>query len=605
MAQKKIASRLYLSFSLVIAGFTLCGACLFATMNYVKVNGPVYERIDSGHDLASDVLPPKGYVVESFLVAYQLRDNMADVGYVAALTGYLKTLETGFADQGDYWETETAFLPKNPEIRDSFLGDGRDYAKEFYRVMHDEYLPAVKAGDRARVNALLGGKLSELFEKHRKVMTTIGNLAKESNHKLEEKSEKNVRAASFACLGLFGVFIVGTAIMLYAIGRGIVRPIVMTTGALRELGDGNLAVTIEVRSKDELGEMGTYFNQTVEKQTKLVGEISGQTSTIERGSERLKEKMGETRAIVARIVDGIESVREQTTRQSVSVTESNAAIEQISKNIEQLHRFVGEQAANVVESSAAVRQMIGNVEHVTKSLAINANNVGELSTLSDRGRDAVAKVSESVRTVADDTQKLLGVSQIIQSIASQTNLLSMNAAIEAAHAGDAGRGFAVVAEEIRMLAESSGTQAKTVSSALKQAYGSMKGIEDASETLKRRFDEIDAKVRVIADGERDIKAAMDEQSSGGGEILSAVTQLNEISAQVKTGADEMLSGSREIINESANLARVSASIGESMADMSERTGEIERIVEEVGGLADENGDCIGLLREEVGKFRVS
>ena len=84
------------------------------------------------------------------------------------------------------------------------------------------------------------------------------------------------------------------------------------------------------------------------------------------------------------------------------MTESNAAIEQISKNIEQLHRFVGEQAANVVESSAAVRQMIGNVEHVTKSLAINANNVGELSTLSDRGRDAVAKVSESVRTVADD-----------------------------------------------------------------------------------------------------------------------------------------------------------------------------------------------------------
>jgi len=132
----------------------------------------------------------------------------------------------------------------------------------------------------------------------------------------------------------------------------------------------------------------------------------------------------------------------------------------------------------------------------------------------------------------------------MQNIASQTNLLSMNAAIEAAHAGESGRGFAVVANEIRKLAESSAMQSKTISTVLKKIKGSIDTITKSTEEVLKKFDAIDAGVRTVAEQEGSILNAMEEQGHGSQQILQAMGQLNDLTQGVKREAREMVESSR-------------------------------------------------------------
>ena len=133
----------------------------------------------------------------------------------------------------------------------------------------------------------------------------------------------------------------------------------------------------------------------------------------------------------------------------------------------------------------------------------------------------------------------------MQNIASQTNLLSMNAAIEAAHAGEAGKGFAVVADEIRKLAESSSEQSKIISAVLKKIKTSIDAITHSTEDVLKKFDAIDEGVRTVAQQDKTILNAMDEQGQGSKQILQAMSRLNELTQGVKKEAHQMVKNSRE------------------------------------------------------------
>ncbi|WP_461252269.1 methyl-accepting chemotaxis protein, partial [Treponema sp. R8-4-B8] len=161
---------------------------------------------------------------------------------------------------------------------------------------------------------------------------------------------------------------------------------------------------------------------------------------------------------------------------------------------------------------------------------------------------------------ARESEGLLQINRVMKDIASQTNLLSMNAAIEAAHAGDAGKGFAVVADEIRKLAESSSVQSKTISNVLNKIKGSIDKVGESTDTTLTRFDVIDKDIKTVTEQEENIRNAMEEQNEGSKQILEAVGRLNEITRQVKDESAQMLQGSREVIRERRNLENVTQEI---------------------------------------------
>ena len=191
----------------------------------------------------------------------------------------------------------------------------------------------------------------------------------------------------------------------------------------------------------------------------------------------------------------------------------------------------------------------------------------------------------------------------MENIASQTNLLSMNAAIEAAHAGEAGKGFAVVADEIRKLAESSSEQSKTIGTVLKKIKESIDKITKSTETVTTRFESIDSGVKTVADMEGNILNAMEEQGEGSSQA-SGNASLTEITKLVKTGSEEMLNGSQEVIKESQNLERVTQEITGGVNEMATGAEQVNVAVHNVNDMTQKNREAIDSLLKEVSRFKV-
>ena len=221
--------------------------------------------------------------------------------------------------------------------------------------------------------------------------------------------------------------------------------------------------------------------------------------------------------------------------------EKEARMQQnIKTMMEQLSGNVTEQAAAVTESSTAIEEMIANIRSVTNTLSKNRVNVKDLQEASGAGHTSLNGIAADIQEIARESESLLGINSLMQNIATQTNLLSMNAAIEAAHAGERGTGFAVVANEVRKLAESSAVQSKTISTVLKKIKGSIDKIRKSTETVLNRFDAIEDGVKTVAAQENSILKAMEEQGQGSKQILQAIGQLNEITNRVKEDARKMV-----------------------------------------------------------------
>jgi len=221
--------------------------------------------------------------------------------------------------------------------------------------------------------------------------------------------------------------------------------------------------------------------------------------------------------------------------------EKDALVQQnIQTMMEQLNGNVSEQAAAVTESAAAIEEMVANIQSVTSALTKNAEQVTELQSASAVGHNGINEVVADIRGIAAESESLLGINSVMANIASQTNLLSMNAAIEAAHAGESGRGFAVVADEIRKLAESSSKQSKTISAVLKTIKASIDKITRSAENVLNRFDTIDNGIKTVAEQERGVLNAMEEQKQGSEQVLQAIGQVSDITQRVKNDAQQMV-----------------------------------------------------------------
>jgi methyl-accepting chemotaxis protein len=258
----------------------------------------------------------------------------------------------------------------------------------------------------------------------------------------------------------------------------------------------------------------------------------------------------------------------------------------------------------VAKSSSAIEEMIANIQSVTKTLEKNSESVKDLMDSSEIGRVGLEEVSTDIQKIARESEGLLEINAVMENIASQTNLLSMNAAIEAAHAGEAGKGFAVVADEIRKLAESSGEQSKTISAVLKKIKESIDKITKSTDNVLNKFEAIDNGVKTVSEQSANIRNAMEEQSVGSQQILEVIGQLNEITQQVKSSSLEMLEGSKEVITEGRNLEMVTQEIANGMNEMAAGADQINVAVNRVNDISGQNKDNIDTLVQEVSRFKV-
>jgi Methyl-accepting chemotaxis protein len=391
-----------------------------------------------------------------------------------------------------------------------------------------------------------------------------------------------------------------------ALARHIVLPVTECLSLTRLLATNDYSRDVPVhlsRRKDEIGELGAAYGTMVNSTRSLVRTIKSETGILSDIGSDLSQNMNETAASINEINGSIQSIRDQTLSQSESVSETLSTMDAIIGNLVALKKNIERQAVSVDQSSSAIEEMIANTASVSDTLSRNAGNVKELALASDSGRSDLAEVSDRIRSVARESEGLLEISEVIQSIASQTNLLAMNAAIEAAHAGDAGKGFSVVADEIRKLAESSGEQSKTITDSLKRIRDAMDRITQATDSVLGQFESIDAKIRIVSEREDEIRNSISEQNSGGREILVAVGELKDITGKVQSEFEEMMTGSRGVIEHSVKLNRITEEVTSRINEMAAGVAQITVAVNLVNETSQTNQSSIGSLRAEVDRFR--
>jgi methyl-accepting chemotaxis protein len=402
------------------------------------------------------------------------------------------------------------------------------------------------------------------------------------------------------------ITVILAGILIYLGISSITKPIVQVALTLKDIseGEGDLTKTLHAPTKDEIGDLARYFNQTLEKIKSLVITIKEQSIALFDIGNDLASNMTETAAAVNEITATVQSIKGRVINQAASVTETNATMEQITDNIDKLNGHIDRQTESVSQSSAAVEQMLATIQSVTQTLIKNADNVKNLSEASEIGRSGLQEVATDIQEIARESAGLLEINAVMETIASQTNLLSMNAAIEAAHAGEAGKGFAVVADEIRKLAESSAEQSKTIATVLKKIKESIDKITLSTDAVLNKFAAIDSGVTTVSDQEAHIRNAMEEQGTGSKQILEAIGQLHDITQLVKNGSLEMLEGSREVIQESRQLERVTQEINAGMSEMASGAAQINVAVDQVNVISGQNKEKITMLVQEVSRFKI-
>ncbi|MCL2230949.1 MAG: methyl-accepting chemotaxis protein [Treponema sp.] len=402
------------------------------------------------------------------------------------------------------------------------------------------------------------------------------------------------------------IIIAVVAFLIYFVLNLTMKPVVNVAETLKDIaeGEGDLTRIIPEKGKDEITDLSRYFNQTLAKIRNLVTNIRDEARKLSGIGTELASNMNETAAAVNQITANIQSIKGRIINQSASVTQTNATMEQVTININKLNDHIEDQNNCVTQASSAIQEMVANTHSVTGTLVKNSTNVKQLKEASEIGHDGLQEVASDIQDIAGESEGLLEINSVMANIASQTNLLSMNAAIEAAHAGEAGKGFAVVADEIRKLAESSSEQSKTIGVVLKKIKGSIDKISSSTGNVLNRFEAIDSSINTVAQQEESIRNAMEVQEHGSKQVLDGIERVNDITKQVKTGSSEMLEGSQEVIRESHNLEKATQEITSGMNEMASGADQINIAVNQVNEITIKNREGIEALLKEVSRFKI-
>ncbi len=406
-------------------------------------------------------------------------------------------------------------------------------------------------------------------------------------------------------VGFLFITILLVLIQSFILGKKFANPIIEVSKKLKKLAESDLTVTeITDISNNEIGIMAQNYNTFLNNIKQVIQRIKNMSIDMDKTGKELSQNMDKNTKSIRHINESIKTVKQQAVNQSVSVNETSSTMKNINNLIMNVNTMIKKQANNVETSSSTIEIMISKIKEVTETLVNNSENIKKLENESSDGKKDLNSVSETIMKVSKESEGLVEVSDVILDIASQTDLLSMNASIEAAHAGESGKGFSVVAEEIRKLAEDSGSQAKIISEKLKNIKDSIDYITESIERVLRKFDLIDREIQSVSNQELEIKDSMQNVMDDGNAVLKEIQSLNSITENVENGSSEIMKGSNDILSETKNLNTMTESVSTNMNNMNLDVDSINLAIENVNKIGDTNKNNINILVKEINKFNM-
>jgi methyl-accepting chemotaxis protein len=322
----------------------------------------------------------------------------------------------------------------------------------------------------------------------------------------------------------------------------------------------NFDVGFKKFRNDELGEMQRALLLIRDSLKKAIEDLNSNLARIVEDGKRLNTVIADSSDHLGLISGNMETMQNKSVIQMESVSQTFNSVNQIINSIDSLNDAVYTQASHITESSSAIEQMVANIDTIRMTIGTSKNAMEDLGKSSATGHSMLLKLSEEIKRIQDQSATLQNANKTITDIAAQTNLLAMNAAIEAAHAGETGKGFAVVAGEIRKLAELSSKESNSIAEEVRKMERVIALITVACDKTVAAMSEIFSSIKSMGGSFSAVNGAIEEQAVGGSKILSALKTIHEMTGRVHEGAGIIHKQSGSIHEEIGKLKHISEDV---------------------------------------------
>ena len=537
MRDSRISTRLFLLVSFFLTLFAIFAFMSYRTLTELSVSGPIYQKISLNDELRADVLPPPMYVIESYLLALQL-NNTNDGATIANLVQRGDELRITYETRHEYWERELI----DPQMRDMFNKTAYRTGLEFFNLRDQQFVPAIRAGNRELAGVVLQ-QMASRYEAHRVAIDVVWRSAEERNKELESEASQKF-ASSLQTLLIIGLFTILVVLVMAFIARRAALTLSERVSAVSEIASrvANGDLTAEAPVVSDNDETGL-----------LLRAIGTMTHNL--------------RSLVTR-------VKQASIELMSTATEFAATSRQQESTVQGFSASTNEIAAAAKQISATSQELMSTMDGVNTVAAQTADlaeqgrtGLRSLDETMDRLARTSSAMSARLAAIREEASEINGVVTTISKVADQTNLLSINAAIEAEKAGEQGLGFLVLAREIRRLADQTAVATLDIEQMVKQMQAAVSAgvmeIDRFAEEVRAgiggvervggQFVQIVGQVRTLSERFDQVNHGMRSQSHGARQISDAMGQLIDGARQTSVSLREFNSATENLRDAVATL----------------------------------------------------